>query len=124
MTLTLRRFAPSTFIAGIAMLATTKTGICGDGPLQGDSANKTSQKGDKAAKVAVDKDENLPEIDLIEGIRTGKIEASAEGTNDGRLAISVKNKSNRQGARRDASLGSSRRMPPPRWAAWAAWAAG
>ena len=41
-------------------------------------------------------EEQLPTMDVLEGLRSGKLAASAEGTGDGRMTIHLTNRTNRK----------------------------
>ena len=61
-------------------------------------------------------------IDVLEGIRTGKIGATASGKGDGRITLSLTNKTNTSAPRRPAARPDRLRRHRPVAAAWAAWA--
>src|SRR5262245_9044846 len=92
MTTIMRRVAVSATIVGAGLFwfsTSIPSARADDGP--------GTKKAAKAQVATVDRDKDeLPALNLLEAARAGTVSLNAEGTGDGRMTLSVTNKTKRQ----------------------------
>ena len=114
------RFSVASIVL-ILLVSNPLSRVSADGPNDKSqrTAGKTSGRNpERRART----DESIPEIELLEASRQGLVSVQAEGRGDGRMTVSVTNRTKHQ-LRVVLPPGSSLRVRRARWAAWVAWAA-
>ena len=78
----------------------------------------------QAVGIAAEKSaaHEIPEISLLDAARTGAVTVIAEGRDDGRMTVTVTNRTRRRSAL-SFPPASSPKAQPARWVAWVEWAA-
>src|ERR1700733_3481233 len=94
---------PLTALAGglVLGLLSFTTAAADDGTKPAKSPKSTSSALGTTSRAKADKtptkaEEDLPELNLLDAVRDGLVEVNAEGRSDGRMTLSVRNKTNRQ----------------------------
>ena len=78
----------------ILLLSNTVSQVSADGP--GARSQRSDMTSGVSAKEQAKTDESVPEIDLLEASRRGLVSTQAEGRGDGRMTISVTNRTKHQ----------------------------
>src|SRR5262249_14218785 len=85
--------APVMILAG-CMVALLMMSGAHAGDDQASKVRRPSQAGDKSsAKTQTNSDENVPEVSLLDAMRKGQVAVRAEGSGDGRMTVSLTNRS-------------------------------
>ena len=123
------RFSLASIVV-ILLLSNPLSRVSADGTVATRTSEPPTKRPPSRRKADAKTDQNIPEIDLLEASRKGLVSVEAEGRGDGRMTISVTNRTNRPlrvvlppGIIAQSATGQFGGMGGMGGMAWAAWAA-